>query len=198
LFVPDAVAVMVSGAVGPGGSDVAEQTIVRLEVVHVHPFPLATGALTPKRLFVIRAFNAAFGPLFVTFSVIVTVPPALTGFGAAIAVSARSAASVMATVALPEAVQEPLVTTMLITALPLAPAVHVIDGVPTPFVIVPPVIDQLYVAPDAAAGTEAVLPEEAAGTEDGAVTVVVVAPLETVTVFDAEPVQPAAVVTVTL
>ena len=195
---PDAVAVKVSGAAGPGGSDVAEQTIVKLEVVQDQPLPLATGALTPKRLLVIRAFNAAFGPLFVTFSVIVTVPPALTGFGPAFAVRARSAAAVMATVALPEAVQEPLVTTMLITALPLPPAVQVIDGVPSPFVIVPPVIDQLYVAPVAAAGTEALLPAEVAATEDGAVTLVVDAPLETVTVFDAEPLQPAAVVTVML
>lgn len=189
---------MVSGAAGPGGSDAAEQTTVRFEVVHDQPLPLATGALTPKRLFVIRAFKAVFGPLFVTFSVIVTVPPALTGFGPAIAVRARSAASVMATVALPEAVQEPLVTTTLITALPLAPAVQVIDGVPLPFVIVPPLIDQLYVAPVAAGGTEAVLPAEDAATEEGAVTVVVEAPLETVTVFEAEPLQPAAVVTVTL
>ena len=143
MFVPDAVAVMVSGAAGPSGSDVAEQTMVTLEVVHDQPLPLATGALTPKRLFVIRAFTALFGPLLVTFSVIVTVPPALTGFGLAVALRARSATSVMATVALPDAVHDPLVMTMLITALPLAPAVQVIDGVPPPFVIVPPVIDQL-------------------------------------------------------
>jgi hypothetical protein len=190
--------VIVSGAAGPGGSDAAVQTIVRPEVAHDQPLPLAVGAVTPKRLFVIRAFSAAFGPLLVTFSVIVTVPPALTGFGLAVALIARSAALVMATVALPDAVHDPVVMTMLMTALPLASAVQVIDGVPSPFVIVPPLIDQLYAEPGAAGGTEARLPAELEATEEGAVTVVVVVPLETVTVFEDEAVHPAAFVTVTL
>ena len=77
------------------------------------------------------------------FNVNVTVPPGFTGFGAADAVSVTSAESVMATVALPVAVHEPLVTTTLMVALPLGPAVQRIDGVPSPLVIVPPVIDQL-------------------------------------------------------
>ena len=76
-------------------------------------------------------------------SVKVTVPPALTGFGAAVIVSARSAESLMATLTLPEAVQEPLVMVMLMVAVPLLPAVQTIDGVPLPLVIVPPEMVQL-------------------------------------------------------
>jgi hypothetical protein len=136
--------------------------------------------------------------LLVTFSVNVTMPPASTGLGVAVAESARSAASAMATVVLPEAVQEPLVTTTLMTAVPLGPAVQRIDGVPLPLVMVPPVIVQSYVEPLWAAGTEAVLDVELEATEAGAETVVLDAPLPTETVCDAEPVHPAALVTLTL
>jgi hypothetical protein len=142
LIGPDAVAVTVSDGAGPSGSDAAVQTIVRFDVVHDQPFPVALGAVTPNRLLVTRAFVAAFGPLFATVNVNVTIPPVLTVFGAAVAARARSAESTMATVALPEAVHEPLVTTILSVTLPDAPAVQVIDGVPLPLVIVPPLIDQ--------------------------------------------------------
>jgi len=137
------VAVMVSGSAGPAGSDGIVQTTVRLLTVHDQPFPEADCEVTPKRLLATRTFCATSGPLFTTFSVKVTMAAALTGFGLADIVSARSAAPAMATVALPEAVHDPLVTVMLMMALPLLAAVQVIDGVPLPLVIVPPVIVQL-------------------------------------------------------
>jgi hypothetical protein len=52
---------------------------------------------------------------------------------------------------------------------PDGPAENVMFLVPAPPVIVPFVIDQLYVAPKPAPGTEALLPPELAQTEEGAV-----------------------------
>jgi hypothetical protein len=138
-----AVAVMVSVAAGPGGSEGMVQTMVEPVVEHVQPFPDATGVVTPERLWARVTFCAAFGPLFATFRVKVTVPPALTGLGLAAAVRDRSAESAIVTVALPEAVHDPLATVTLRMAMPLFPAVQVIDGVPLPLMIVPPVIVQL-------------------------------------------------------
>ena len=136
-----AVAVMVRGAAGPTGRDGSVQTIVRPDVKHDQPLPEAVGVVTPKRLLIRRTPCATLGPLFAAFRVKVMVSPGLAGFGLPVIVSARSAES-RATVALPEAEQEPLVTTTLILTLAPLPAVQVIDGVPLPLVIVPPVIDQ--------------------------------------------------------
>src|SRR4051794_38922843 len=49
--------------------------------------------------------------------------------------------------------------------LPLPPAVKLMLGVPAPLVMVPFVIDQVYVAPTAALGTLATLPVESAQVE---------------------------------
>jgi hypothetical protein len=51
---------------------------------------------------------------------------------------------------------------------PLVPGLKVIDRVPAPPVIVPFVIDQLYVAPGPASGTEAESPDEPVQAADGA------------------------------
>jgi len=142
LPLESAVAVMINGAAAPIGSDDIVQTIVRPAVAHDHPLPDAIGALTPKRLCASRTFCAEVGPLFATLDVKVIVPPALTGFGPAVIVSIRSAESRMATVVLPGAAHEPVVTVTLMTTLLPLPAVQVIDGVPLPLVIVPPEIDQ--------------------------------------------------------
>lgn len=197
-LVPDAVALMTIGAAGPGGSDGIVQTTVSALMVQVQPLPDAAGEVTPKRLFVTRTFCALFGPLFTTLRVNASGAPALTGFGLADAVRARSAASVTATVTLPDAVQEPLVMVRLSVALGPLPAVQTIDGVPLPLVIVPPEIDQAYVEPFCAAATEAVLPVELLATEEGARIVALEMPEEMVMVFDADAVQPEAFVTVTL
>ena len=72
----------------------------------------------------------------------------------------------------PEAAQPlALVTVTFNETLPVAPAEKVIARVLEPAVIVPLVIDQEYVAPEPASGTEAVLPVEFGQTEEGAVTV---------------------------
>ena len=105
--------------------------------------PDADGAVTPERVLRTLTFWAVLGPLLTGLSVKVTVPPALTGFGAALIVSARSAESLMATLTLPEALQEPLVmVTEIVAVLPL-PAVQTMDGVPLPLVMLPPEIVQL-------------------------------------------------------
>ena len=111
--------------------------------LHDHPLPDAVAEATPKRLLRTVTFCAALGPLLVALSAKVIVPPGLTGFGVAVIVSATSAESVMATLTLPDAEQEPLVMVMPIVAVPLLPAVQTIDGVPLPLVIVPPEIVQL-------------------------------------------------------
>jgi hypothetical protein len=63
-----------------------------------------------------------------------------------------------------------LVTVQFKTTLPLELALNVIEWVPEPAVIVPPLIVQLYVPPEDA-GTEAVFPVELAQTDAGAVIV---------------------------
>ena len=141
LPLESAVAVMVRGGAGPAGSDAIVQTMVRPDVEHDQPLPETAGAVTPKRLLIRWTSCATLGPLLAAFRVKVMVSPALAGFGLPVIVSARSAAP-RSTVALPEAVQEPLVTTTLILTLAPLPAVQRIDGVPLPLVMVPPVIDQ--------------------------------------------------------
>jgi hypothetical protein len=84
------------------------------------------------------------------------------------------------------------------STVPLAPALNVIVRVPAPFVIVPFVIDQLYVAPDPASGPEAVSPVAALHADDGAVmTAEGVATTVTVALPVAVPAQFASVTTVT-
>jgi hypothetical protein len=189
-LLPEAVAVIVIGAAGPGANDARVQVTESPFTLHDQPLPDADAADTPERVLSTVTFWAVLGPLFAALSVKVTVPPVLTGFGAALIVSARSAESLMATVTLPEAVQEPLVMLMLIVAALPLPAVQTIEGVPLPPVIVPPEIVQLYVEPDCAGGTEAVLPVEPVGTEDGAWIVAVLAPEEMVIVREALALQP--------
>src|SRR5207302_6592255 len=104
------------------------------------PLPDAEAAVTPKRVLMMLTFWAVLGPLLTGLSVKVTVPLALTGFGAALIVSSRSAESLMATLTLPEALQEALVMVMLTVAILPLPAVQTIDGVPLPLVMVPPEI----------------------------------------------------------
>jgi hypothetical protein len=64
-----------------------------------------------------------------------------------------------------------VVTVTCSVSVPGAPAVNVMLDVPVPAVIVPLVIDQLYVAPAPAFATDALLPVEPATTLDGAVIV---------------------------
>src|SRR5258708_24739414 len=66
----------------------------------------------------------------------------------------------MVTSALPLAPQPLAEMVMARCTLPLAPAVYVMLRVPAPAVIVPLMIDQLYVAPAPAFGTLAELPGE--------------------------------------
>jgi len=61
------------------------------------------------------------------------------------------------------------VTVTLSDTAPEEPAVNVIFFVPAPDVIVPFTIDQIYVAPPPAFGTEALLPAEFAHADTGAV-----------------------------
>jgi hypothetical protein len=79
---------------------------------------------------------------------------------------------------------------------PLVAAEKTIERVPTPEVIVPLVIDQLYEAPAPPSGTEAVLPEEPPHTAVGAV---IVAMGKALIEETAEPIaeQPAPLTTVT-
>jgi hypothetical protein len=64
-----------------------------------------------------------------------------------------------------------VVTVTCSVSVPAAPAVNVMFDVPVPAVIVPLVMDQLYVAPAPAFATDALLPVEPATTLDGAVIV---------------------------
>lgn len=139
-----AVAVIVKGAAGPIPSDVRSQPMVRPLVMQVQPLPDATGAVTPKSVLATRTSCATSGPLLLMLMVKVIASPAFTGFGVAETVIDRSAEALlaMAIVALPEVVHDPVVWLTLMAALPLAPAVHVIDGVPLPLVIVPPLMVQ--------------------------------------------------------
>src|SRR3954471_20319638 len=140
---PGAVAVLVTGDAAPAASDERVQTTESPFTLHDQPLPDADADGTPERLLRMVTFCAVLGPLFAALSVKVTVPPLLTGFGAALIVSATSAESVMATFAVPEAEQEPLVIATPMVAVPLLPAVQTIDGVPLPLVIVPPEMVQL-------------------------------------------------------
>src|SRR5947207_1390172 len=87
----------------------------------------------------------------------------------------RSAAELISTDALPLVVQPPVVITMPMEIVPVAPALNVIDVVPWPPVIVPLVTVQLYVPPVIGA-TVAVLPLEFGCTLAGAAIVVVPVP----------------------
>jgi len=85
------------------------------------------------------------------------------------AVIAATGTGLTGTLVEPVALQLALVTITLRPTGPLEPAVNLIDRVPAPSVIVPFVIDQAYVAPVPAFGTEAELPVESAHTAAGAV-----------------------------
>ena len=96
-----------------------------------------------------------------------------------------------------DAEQLPVSTVTLSVTLPEAGAVNVIEAVPLPDVMVPPVIDHEYVVPAGPELTEAMLPVELAVSEAGAVMVAFGVGL-TETVCDALAEQPLASVTVTL
>jgi hypothetical protein len=112
--------------------------------------------------------------------------------------SARSAASAPTLiVALPLALQPPLVmVTPRVSVGPL-PAVKTMAFVPCPLVIAPPVIVHANVVPAGPTVTLAALPVEPGATFDGAVMFATGAG-ESATVFDVLALQPAAFVTVTL
>ena len=98
----------------------------------------------------------------------------------------------------PVALQPLFATTTVRVTLPVAPAVNVIDGVFAPAVIVPPLIDHVYVVPAGPAWTDAVLPLDPGTTVDGAVIVVDGVALTVTLTAGAVPEQPVLSVTTTL
>jgi hypothetical protein len=114
--------------------------------------------------------EASPGPWFVTVSVNVTAPPGVTGDGAAVIVTPRSAESAaIGTDAVPVALQLLTVAVACRLTLPLLPAVKVTVLVPCPLVSVPLAIVQAYVAPAMVVALAMLLADPAA-TLEGALT----------------------------
>ena len=140
---------------------------------------------------------AAPGPLFATVAEYANAAPVVTDAGTLCSVRLRSAVATPV-VKVPVALQPLMATTTVRLTTPLDPAVNVIDGVIAPAVMVPPLIDQMYVVPAGPAATDAVLPVDPGMTVEGAVIVVEGAALAVTFTAGAVPLQPVASITVTL
>lgn len=140
---------------------------------------------------------AAPGPLFETVAEYANAAPVVTDGGTLCNVRLRSAVATPV-VKVPVALQPLMATTTERLTTPVDPAVNVIDGVFAPAVMVPPLIDQVYVVPTGPAATDALLPVDPGTTVEGAVIVVEGGALTVTFTAGAVPLQPVASVTVTL
>ena len=140
---------------------------------------------------------ASFGPLLLIVRTKATGAPPPTEFGEAFIVMATSAAKPIGTDNEPLPTQPFVLTVTLSETLVPLPALKVMTFVPWPAVIVPPLIDHVYVVPVGPEATDAELPVEFAPTLCGAL-IVACGAFDSVTIFDALALQPLAFVTVTL
>ena len=191
-----AMALIVIGDEVPTATDCALQETPLPDPLQVQPDPVAVLKVTPAgKVSITVTLCAAFGPALETVTVYVIGSPVLTDAGAE-TLTERSAELAMATVAVPVDEQLPFVTVTLIVMEPPFPAVHVIDGVPWPPAMMPPLMVHAYVVPAGPAGTDAVLPFVFAPTDGGALMATLPDPAME-TFFDALALQPELPVTVT-